>query len=111
MAHNSIQAAMLDPTRGEPNDATYGGENAKDAFSDDDSGKFDDSFLEFLDGVPTPPRWPLISAANSLDETSQWSVQSPPADIYISFEWLAKSIVELQSLLQVERDRSFALFC
>ena len=37
------------------------------------------------------------------------SVQSPPADIYISFERLAKSTVELQSLLQVERDRNFAL--
>ena len=36
-------------------------------------------------------------------------MQSPPADIYISFERLAKSIVELQSLLQVERDRNFAL--
>ena len=34
---------------------------------------------------------------------------SPPADIYISFERLAKSTVELQSLLQVERDRNFAL--
>ena len=39
----------------------------------------------------------------------QRSVQSPPADIYISFERLAKSIVELQNLLQVERDRNFAL--
>ena len=45
----------------------------------------------------------------TLDETSQRSVQSPPADIYISFERLAKSTVELQSLLQVERDRNFAL--
>ena len=105
----AAMAAMSDPTEGEPNDATYGAENAKEARSDDNSRKFDGSFFEFLDGVPTPPRRPLISAANALEKTSQRSVQSPPADIYISFERLAKSIVELQSLLQVERDRNFAL--
>ena len=105
----AAMAAMSDPTEGEPNDATYGAENAKEARSDDNSRKFDNSFFEFLDGVPTPPRRPLISAANALEKTSQRSVQSPPADIYISFERLAKSIVELQSLLQVERDRNFAL--
>ena len=105
----AAMAEMSDPTEGEPNDATYGAENAKEACSDDNARKFDDSFFEFLDGVPTPPRRPLISAANALEKTSQRSVQSPPADIYISFERLAKSIVELQSLLQVERDRNFAL--
>ena len=90
---------------GEPIDAIYEEENVKEVC-------FDDSFMKFLDRVSTPPQRPLFSAAaNTLNKTPppERSVPPPPADIYISFERLAKSVVELQSLLQTERDRNLTL--
>ena len=105
-------AAMADSidlpedAEGEPINARHEEENAKEAC-------FNDSFFKFLDGVSTPPRRPLFSAATkTLDKSPcmpDRSVQSPPADIYISFERLAKSVVELQSLLQIERSTNIAL--
>ena len=90
---------------GEQKDAIYGEQNVKEAC-------FDDSLIKFLDGVSTPPRRPIFSAAtNTLDKSPppERSTPSLPADIYISFERLTKSLVELQSLLQTERDTNLTL--
>ncbi len=69
---------------GEASDAENGEGNAKDCF--------DNSFFKFLYGISTPTQRPQFSTGANIR-----SVQSPPADIYISFERLAKSVLELRS--------------